>query len=85
MIHPCTSCGANVFWVVPAPSGKSLQVDAMPTFYGNLVLEQAGPDAPRTVRVLRSGERAKQLYYTSHLTTCPSAPRWRKERIAVVR
>lgn len=84
MIQPCASCGANVIWVIPA-SGKSVQIDAMPTFYGTLVLEQAEPQAPRTVRALRSGERAKQLYYTSHLTTCPSAPRWRKERMAVVR
>ncbi len=72
----CKSCGAAIRWVRTV-SGKAMPLDPEPCPDGNVVI--AGDGAALTlankVAPLQPGPK-----YKSHYSTCPDAPRWRKQR-----
>lgn len=70
------SCGADVYWLRHARTGKMAPIDAAPDPAGNIIvhLDQG------TYENIPKDEREAQRDWlrTSHFQTCPSAEFWKK-------
>jgi len=67
----CTSCGADIYWVVMYPSGKRMPLDVKPVA-GLIKVEIGVPDTGH----MRGQD--DELLYLSHFATCPNAAHHRK-------
>jgi hypothetical protein len=80
MLHlsTCRSCGAPVYWLKHATTGKLAPVDAAPNPSGNVTVDPAAG----TYTVLgTAGARADTARYTSHFMPCPQCRTWRRASI----
>lgn len=74
----CSYCGERIIWV-SLESGESLPLNREPDSVGRYELLELGGDGvlPLVRRVEASQVlEAPALRFTSHLATCPDAPRW---------
>lgn len=69
--QPCKGCGAPIFFVVSAVSGKRLPMDAQPASYAILLPAEKGKTEFRALQVPT---------YTTHFATCPNAEQFRQPK-----
>lgn len=74
----CSSCGAEISWVVSATSGVAMPLDAAPCADGNIVV--SGGKAHVLNRSLFAAEAPETPRYKSHFATCPNAAKHRRKR-----
>ena len=76
----CSSCGAEVMWVITEASNKRMPVNPQMVMGGNVVVVDKGDSRTPVVRVLKKAEiDPERAAYVSHFATCESADRHRKK------
>lgn len=70
----CTSCQAEIEWVVSIKSGKPMPLDKEPRPDGNVVIRNSRAH----VLSANNPTQPEELRYVSHFSTCPSAAEHRK-------
>ncbi len=82
MPDACKSCRAPIVWAVTAKNGKAIPIDPVPTYDGNIRLEnrdeQRQPPIAHVVGAQQ--ELVRTPRYTSHFATCPDAAKFRQQQ-----
>ena len=78
----CKSCGARIIWCKHITTGKSMPVDAVPSWDGNIIVSECPESGTSMARVIAGrleGEMfADEPKHLSHFATCPNAKQHRK-------
>ena len=88
-LSKCSSCGAAIYWVITAPRGSLMPIDAKPVDSGNVLVWAVSRPTVIGSRNIEVGNliakvssdssgSAGQHRYTSHFATCPNAKEHRK-------
>jgi hypothetical protein len=71
-VSRCRSCGAEVYWLKHASTGKLAPIDVTPSERGNCLVDLK--DSTYRLALGQAG-----MLYTSHFATCPQAGQYRQE------